>query len=90
MTIKQLEDWLVRLQEEYVELNDKLNKLNNFIVSDSFRQLNVIQQTLLDQQRLIMLEYSDILKQRINTSNFDPTPSNESVQERIDFLNNRF
>ena len=57
---------LDRLIIEHQELRDKINKLEKFLSSEGFDSLNYKMQTLLDMQHRIMIEYSLILKERIN------------------------
>ena len=56
---------LDRMIIEYQELIDKINKLENFLSSESFDSLNYKMQTLLEMQHRVMIEYSLILKERI-------------------------
>ena len=56
---------LDRLIIEHQELRDKINKLEKFLSSEGFDSLNYKMQTLLDMQHRIMIEYSFILKERI-------------------------
>ena len=57
---------LDRMIIEHQELRDKINKLEKFLSSEGFDSLNYKMQTLLDMQHRIMIEYSLILKERIN------------------------
>ena len=57
---------LDRLIIEHQELMDKINKLEKFLSSEGFDSLNYKMRTLLDMQHRIMIEYSLILKERIN------------------------
>ena len=56
---------LDRMIIEHQELRDKINKLEKFLSSEGFDSLNYKMQTLLDMQHRIMIEYSLILKERI-------------------------
>ena len=56
---------LDRMIIEHQELRDKINKLENFLSSKGFDSLNYKMQTLLGMQLRSMLEYSFILKERI-------------------------
>ena len=56
---------LERMIIEHQELRDKINKLEKFLSSEGFDSLNYKMQTLLDMQHRIMIEYSLILKERI-------------------------
>ena len=57
---------LDRLIIEHQELRDKINKLENFLSSEGFDSLNYKMRILLGMQLHIMIEYSLILKERIN------------------------
>ena len=57
---------LDRLIIEHQELRDKINKLEKFLSNEGFDSLNYKMRTLLDMQHRIMIEYSLILKERIN------------------------
>ena len=57
---------LDRMIIEHQELRDKINKLEKFLSSEGFDSLNYKMRTLLDMQHRIMIEYSLILKERIN------------------------
>ena len=57
---------LDRLIIEHQELRDKINKLEKFLSNEGFDSLNYKMRTLLDMQYRIMIEYSLILKERIN------------------------
>ena len=57
---------LDRMIIEHQELRDKINKLEKFLSSEGFDSLNYKMRTLLDMQLHIMIEYSLILKERIN------------------------
>ena len=56
---------LDRLIIEHQELMDKINKLEKFLSSEGFDSLNYKMRTLLDKQYRVMIEYSLILKERI-------------------------
>ena len=57
---------LDRMIIEHQELRDKINKLEKFLSNEGFDSLNYKMRTLLDMQYRIMIEYSLILKERIN------------------------
>ena len=57
---------LERMIIEHQELRDKINKLEKFLSSKGFDSLNYKMRTLLGMQHRIMIEYSLILKERIN------------------------
>ena len=54
-----------KLQEEELMLNAKIIRLRDFEETDTFRELEPIDQNLLDTQLYFMREYSRILGQRI-------------------------
>lgn len=56
---------LDRMIIEHQELNDKIDKLGEFICSEEFNSLNYTQCTLLNMQLHIMIEYSLVLAERI-------------------------
>ena len=56
---------LERMIIEHQELMDKINKLEKFLSSKGFDSLNYKMRTLLGMQHRIMIEYSLILKERI-------------------------
>lgn len=58
-------DFQLRVLSEKQELDVKLVKLNNFIVSESFLSLSEINKELLKKQANIMLQYSNVLFERI-------------------------
>lgn len=55
-----------RLIAEQSELNEKVDKLSSFVVSDNFDKIDPKQQDLLNKQLPVMQEYNTILKDRIN------------------------
>ena len=55
-----------RLIVEYLDLSNKIMKLNNFIDSDKYNELTEENQELLLKQKIVMIEYLDILTLRIN------------------------
>ena len=57
---------LERMIIEHQKLIDKINKLEKFLSNEGFDSLNYKMRTLLDMQYRIMIEYSLILKERIN------------------------
>lgn len=60
-----LKDWQCRVVEEKNELDEKLNKLNLFIETTKFWDLDNENRTLLRSQASAMSTYSDILARRI-------------------------
>lgn len=58
------------------ELKERINKLNIFISSQSFMNLDVQQKTLISEQHNIMTQYLNVLNSRI-----DITLTNEEKEE---------
>ncbi len=54
-----------RIVDEKTALDEKIEKLETFIIGDKFRFLSGRNQELLGQQLKVMAEYSDILDDRI-------------------------
>jgi hypothetical protein len=61
-----LEPYQQRVVDEKTQLDEKLNKLVEFIGGLQFARLDDIDRNLLLQQRLIMTNYSAVLNKRIN------------------------
>ena len=57
--------WKLRVEKELEELNVKIMKLGDFMVTEPFRDLLPRKQDLMRGQRLIMCQYADILSQRL-------------------------
>ena len=55
----------VRLINEQFELQEKINKLNGFINSESFGNIDIFQQNLLKEQIVAMESYNNILIKRL-------------------------
>lgn len=55
-----------RLSQEFDDLEEKITKLNNFIESDRFCDLDLTSQLLLETQLNTMRAYSNILDLRIS------------------------
>lgn len=62
-----LPPYVSRMQEEYTDLNIKLEKLNTFLVSDTFTGLPNHKQALLIAQQAGMISYRFALSLRIDT-----------------------
>lgn len=58
-------DFVGRLNEEYEELKVKVDKLDDFLVSDGLAALDGEQQALLSAQSVYMKSYVEVLRQRI-------------------------
>jgi hypothetical protein len=54
-----------RLTQELNELNEKLMKLDRFITSEEFSDVDSSKQYLLRKQAQAMQDYSDLLEERI-------------------------
>ena len=61
-----------RVVAEQNELGEKLNKLKAFIVNPIFKTLPEAEQKLLNRQYDAMLEYYNILGERITAFGFEP------------------
>lgn len=57
--------FLERLQQEQKELNEKLEKLGDFIVSENFEKLSKANKMLLRKQCSVMNEYNEVLILRL-------------------------
>ncbi len=60
-----MSDFKTRLETEKVELEEKLNKLDAFLVSEKVKDVDDIQKTLLQVQATAMNTYLQCLKERI-------------------------
>lgn len=60
-----MSDFTIRLFEEQEQLNERRNKLDNFLITEDFKQLHPVQKTLLEMQSLAMKSYSLILAERV-------------------------
>ena len=59
------DSFLDRLKVEHKELMERINKLEPFLVTDSFEQLPIIDRTDLRMQLSVMQTYSSILRRRL-------------------------
>lgn len=59
-------DFKERLTEEHLQLEEKINKLEHFILGDDFRLIDPIQQSLLKVQLMAMKTYSQCLIERMS------------------------
>lgn len=64
-----MKDIIKRIEDERTELDEKLNRLNIFIGSDAFDELDEENIKLLLIQQATMVKYSNILTDRINLLN---------------------
>lgn len=60
-----MQEWQQRVIEEYDELKGRTDKLEIFRNGDSWDNLDIIDQTLLENQYLFMIGYGNILEKRI-------------------------
>lgn len=66
VVIEQSFSVIQRIHQEYDDLNVKLNKLLSFIKSGKAASLSHYDNTLLNEQAVIMKDYMQILSERIN------------------------
>lgn len=60
-----MSDFKTRLVEEQGELEEKLDKLDSFILSDNFNKIDNVQKALLKVQATAMNTYNQCLKERL-------------------------
>lgn len=60
-----MSDFKTRLEEEKLQLNEKIEKLEAFIQSEDFQKIDPVQMTLLNCQVQAMKTYSQILLERL-------------------------
>ena len=60
-----MSDFKSRLETEKVELEEKLNKLDAFLVSEKLKSVDDVQKALLQVQATAMNTYLQCLKERI-------------------------
>ena len=60
-----MSDFKERLKEEKTDLNEKMQKLRDFIASENFKKIDNVQMTLLNIQIKAMETYSQCLLERI-------------------------
>lgn len=60
-----MSDFKTRLVEEQAQLEEKLNKLDDFLMSEKVNNINDTQKALLQVQALAMNTYNQCLKERI-------------------------
>lgn len=64
--------WQERLELEYNDLNDKIQKLHVFFDTDTFKELGICQQIILENQYFAMQSYALCLQTRLNLLKNDP------------------
>jgi hypothetical protein len=74
-----MKEYQKRVVEEKTDLDNKLVKLNNFIESDRFEDIDEEEQERLTRQGIAMQDYSLILEERIAA--FDEDDSDELEDE---------
>lgn len=57
--------WLKRVKAELQELQDRIEKLQSFLLSDNIQEISIHQLSLMSQQLYIMKQYENILNLRI-------------------------
>ena len=62
---KQMSDFKDRLIDEQAQLEEKLNKLDTFLMSDKVKAVDDVQKALLQVQATAMNTYNQCLKERI-------------------------
>ena len=62
---KQMSDFKERLIDEQAQLEEKLNKLDAFLMSDKVKAVDDVQKALLQVQATAMNTYNQCLKERI-------------------------
>ena len=60
-----METWQKRVLEETHDLAEKIVKLSTYMASDDFDDLDTYSKQLLGAQRIVMGQYHEILRQRI-------------------------
>jgi hypothetical protein len=60
-----MSDFKSRLLDEAVQLNEKIEKLDNFISSEAVLTIPAVQQSLLNVQLFAMRTYSQCLTERV-------------------------
>ena len=60
-----MSDFQTRLETEQVDLEDRLNKLDNFLMSEKVKEIDDVQQSLLKIQATAMNTYNQCLKERL-------------------------
>jgi hypothetical protein len=74
-----MKEYQKRVVEEKIDLDNKLIKLNNFIESDKFEDVDEDEQDRLTRQGAAMQEYSLVLEERIAA--FDEDDEEEDEDE---------
>lgn len=74
-----MENYIDRLYQERSELIDRINKLEEFLLSDNATSATTIQLSIMDIQRSAMKTYLQCLKSRIGFMEHDGRVKPEAV-----------
>lgn len=77
--MKDYETLISDIRREEIELNEKLGRLERFMMTEDFCTLSAEQQKLLNRQRVCMTEYKSILMQRSYRINFEHAQDKEKT-----------
>ena len=69
-----MSDFIKRLEVERNELHEKIEKLNGFFGSETYRKLSKANGILLRKQHAVMLEYLDIIDIRLDILFWSSSP----------------
>jgi len=61
-----MSNFKTRLLEEKAQLDERLAKLQTFQISDEFKKIPIVQQSLLSVQSQAMATYSQVLAERLS------------------------
>jgi hypothetical protein len=64
-THKYMSDFKTRLIDEQAQLEEKLNKLDDFLMTEKVKEIDDVQKALLQVQATAMNTYNQCLKERI-------------------------
>ena len=81
-----MEPYQQRVVDEKTELDEKLNKLRKFIGGETFVEINLMEQHRLRQQHGFMVQYSQVLQERIDAftqQNAGVTKDSKATMQRI-------
>lgn len=77
--MKDYETLISDIRREEMELNEKLGRLERFMMTEDFCTLSAEQQKLLNRQQVCMTEYKSILMQRSYRINFEHAQDKEKT-----------
>lgn len=66
-----MENWKARIHEEVVQLDDRINKLTEFMQGDKFSELPEQDKELMAEQKIHMVQYLRVLHKRCVTLGID-------------------